>query len=139
MSKTQILIDGLNHALNREVTTFLRYMMQAARIKGIENAPVRAMYQSEVTDEVGHATDLADRIVMLGGVPKLDPEMSKIPDNVRDMLRNDIAEEQKDVAHYMKLAELAEKCGEFDLKLRMEEQASDEAGHAREMRRLLGD
>jgi bacterioferritin len=59
------MIAGLNEQLNREVTTFLRYMLQAAMIKGAPWQPVRNMYLQEVTDEVGHAQYLAGRIVML--------------------------------------------------------------------------
>ena len=54
------------------------------------------------------------------------------------MLENDINEEQADVKHYLKLASLAEEEGLIDLKVKMEEQAADEAGHAEEMTRLLG-
>ncbi|MEZ6070485.1 MAG: ferritin-like domain-containing protein [Pirellulales bacterium] len=70
------LIEGLNHALNREVSTFLRYMLQGASIKGAQWAPAREMYLGEVTDEVGHALYLAEKIVMLGGTPKRCSECS---------------------------------------------------------------
>ncbi|HPK67103.1 MAG TPA: ferritin-like domain-containing protein, partial [Thermoanaerobaculia bacterium] len=63
------LIAGLNEQLNREVTTFLRYMLQAASIKGAANEVVRELYLEEVKDEVGHAQYLANQIVMLGGTP----------------------------------------------------------------------
>ncbi|MCA9100710.1 MAG: ferritin-like domain-containing protein [Planctomycetales bacterium] len=132
------LIEGLNHALNREVSTFLRYMLQGASIKGAQWAPAREMYLGEVTDEVGHALYLAEKIVMLGGTPMLDPDLTPPPSDVRKMLENDIAQEQIDVKGYIKLAELADKEGLADLKLRMEDQAADEAGHAEAMQRLLG-
>ncbi len=132
------LIKGLNHALNREVSTFLRYMLQGASIKGAEWEPARQMYLSEVTDEVGHAMYLADKIVMLGGTPTLAPDLTPPPSDVPTMLENDIAEEQVDVKGYMELAELAEKDGLVDLKLKMEDQAADEAGHAEAMQRMLG-
>lgn len=132
------LIQGLNHALNREVSTFLRYMLQGASIKGAEWEAARQMYLSEVTDEVGHAQYLAGKIVMLGGTPTLAPDLTSPPGDVRKMLENDIAQEQVDVEGYMKLASLAEKECLVDLKMKMEEQAADEAGHAEEMRRLLG-
>lgn len=132
------LIDGLNHALNREVSTFLRYLLQASMIKGAEWDPVRTLYKSEVVDEVGHAQYLAAKIVMLGGTPKLSPDLAPPPASVRDMLANDIEQERIDVVGYMKLAALAEKEGLFELKMKMEEQAADEDGHAEELRRLLG-
>ena len=136
--KNNDLIDGLNHALNREVSTFLRYILQAATIKGAEWESVRSMYREEVTDETGHAQYLADKIVMLGGVPKLEPDLTAPPAAVREMLERDIAEEKADVEGYMKLAELAEQAGLPDLKMKMEEQAADEAAHAETMTRMLG-
>jgi bacterioferritin len=137
MSK-QELIEGLNHALNREVSTFLRYMLQAASIKGAECQNVRSMYESEVTDEVGHAQYLSNQIVMLGGTPRLSPDLTAPPPDVRTMLKNDIEQERLDVEHYMKLAKLAETEGLMALKMKMEEQAADEDGHRQEMQRLLG-
>lgn len=132
------LSQGLNEQLNREVTTFLRYMLQAASIRGAEHEPVREMYLSEVTDEVGHAQYLSNQIVMLGGQPTLAPDLTPPPEGVREMLENDIAEEANDVKNYMRLASLAEEEGHFALKLQMEEQAADEDAHGQEMRRLLG-
>lgn len=132
------LVAGLNHALNREVSTFLRYMLQAASIKGAELQHVRTMYEAEVPDELGHAQYLAGQIVMLGGVPRLAPNLTPPPTDVRQMLTNDIEQEREDVRHYMKLASLAEKEGLIALKLQMEEQAADEDRHSQEMRRLLG-
>jgi len=132
------LIEKLNHALNREVSTFLRYLLQASTIKGAQWESVRAMYQTEVTDEVGHAQYLADKIAMLGGTPKLEPDLTPPPAEVTAMLENDIAEEETDVKGYMALADLADEAGMPELKMKMEEQAADEAHHAEEMRRLLG-
>jgi bacterioferritin len=132
------LISGLNDQLNREVTTFLRYMLQAAGVKGAQWQNVREMYQAEVTDEVGHAQYLADQISMLGGTPKLQPDLSPPPGDVREMLKNDIREEATDVKNYTRRAALAEKEGLFALKMKMEEQAADEDEHREAMQRLLG-
>ena len=65
---TQELVKSLNQQLNREVKTFLRYMLQAASIKGAEHETVRRMYLEEVSDEVGHAQYLANQIAVLGGL-----------------------------------------------------------------------
>lgn len=137
MSK-QELIDGLNQQLNREVSTFLRYMLQAASIKGAQYESVRGMYMKEVADEVGHAQYLANQIVMLGGTPKLDPDLTPPPTDVRQMLEADAGQEGTDVKNYIKLAELAEAEGLIALKMQMEDQAADEDEHGHEMQRLLG-
>lgn len=132
------LIQALNHALNREVSTFLRYMLSAARIKGAQWAAVRDMYSAEVVDEVGHATYLADKIVMLGGTPELNPDLTPPAEDVMDMLRYDISQEFIDVQGYLRLAEIAGAEGMIDLQKHMEEQAADEAQHADVMQRMLG-
>ena len=132
------LIEKLNDQLNREVTTFLRYMRQAASITGAENESVRQMYLAEVTDEVGHAQYLANQIEQLGGTPELSPDLSTPPEDVEDMLAADAAEEESDVKNYTRLAEMAEEQGLIALKVAMEEQAVDEDEHRQEMQRLLG-
>ena len=132
------LIQGLNDQMNREVTTFLRYMLQAASIRGAEYEAVREMYLEEVTDEVGHAQYLANQISLLGGTPKLDPDLTPPPSNVMEMLKRDAEAEQEDVKHYSHLAELAGEEGLMHLKLHLEDQAADEGAHGQEMRRLMG-
>lgn len=135
---SQELLDRLNQQLNREVSTFLRYMLQAASIKGAQYESVREMYLEEVTDEVGHAQYLANQIEMLGGTPTLDPDLTPPPDDVAEMLRSDAEEEKMDVENYEHLASLAEEKNLVALKNAMEEQAVDEDEHGQEMRRLLG-
>lgn len=134
----QELISGLNQQLNREITTFLRYMRQAASIKGAEYESVREMYLKEVPDEVGHAQYLTNQIVLLGGSVKMAPDLAPPPADVRQMLEHDAREEANDVKNYVRLALLAEKEGLFALKLQMEQQAADEDSHGQEMQRLLG-
>lgn len=136
--KNDDLITKLNDQLNREVSTFLRYMRQAAAIKGAANDSVRSMYLTEVTDEVAHAQYLANQIVHLGGTPVLTPDLSPVPATVDEMLVADIAAEGADVTNYIALAAMAEAEGHFALKQTMEEQAADEDSHRQEMSRLRG-
>lgn len=130
------LIDGLNKQLNREVSTFLRYMLQAATIKGAPYETVRAMYLEEVKDEVSHAQYLANQIDMLGGFPKLEPDLTPPPPTLSQMLEHDAIEEKIDVQNYIRLAQMAEDEGHYALKMKMEEQAADEDEHGQELLRL---
>jgi bacterioferritin len=132
------LKSKLNEQLNREVSTFLRYMLQGAIIKGAEWESVRAMYLAEVMDEVGHAQLLANQLAVLGAIPDLKPQLGPPPTSPRDMLAHDIAEERTDVANYIALAALAEQHGMISLKMAMEQQAADEDEHGQTMQRLLG-
>lgn len=133
----QELVKELNKALNREISTAVRYIVQGAAIQGQKNEPLRAMYRGEVTDEIGHAQYLADKIVALGGTPQPAPKFSSLPDNVGAMVKYDVTQEEHDVEAYTQLAKLAEDAGEIELKLRMEEQAADESRHAEELRRMV--
>ncbi|PIU45060.1 MAG: hypothetical protein COS95_05705 [Ignavibacteriales bacterium CG07_land_8_20_14_0_80_59_12] len=126
MSK-EALIEGLNEALNRELSTIIRYLLQGSIIRGRQNQLLRNMYRGEVGDEMGHAQYLVDKIVMLGGTPKVNPDLTPPPIDVEKMIDYDLAKQESDVAHYKKLAELAEQIGDIELKMQMEEQA----GHGR--------
>jgi bacterioferritin len=133
------LLQGLNEQLNQEVSTALRYLVQAAIIKGSQWEPVRSMYEDEIGDEIGHARYLANQIAMLDTMPQLDLHLTPPPSDVRQMLERDAEAEREDVQRYIQLAHLAEEEGLMELKLRMEQQAADEAAHGMRMRRLLGE
>jgi bacterioferritin len=129
------LIEGLHEALNRELSTFIRYMLQGSFIRGRKNQSLREMYRDEVGDEIGHAQYLADMIVTLGGTPTVKPDLTP-PADVDKMIDNDLAKEESDVAHYKKLAALADQRGNVELKMKMEEQAADDSRHADELRQM---
>ncbi len=136
MAQNSHLLAQLDDALNREISTVVRYMLQSSTIKGTSNEPLRQMYRNEVSDEIGHAQYLSDKIVMLGGKPQAKPNFKPIPSGIAEMVKNDLAAEEDDVAHYKKLATMAEEAGDIELKLRMEEQAADESRHAEQLRRM---
>ncbi|MDQ3024395.1 MAG: hypothetical protein M3R04_08450 [bacterium] len=133
------ITEALAHALNREVSTILRYLVQGSMVMGAQWDSVRTMYHTEAVAEMVHAKYLADKLVILGITPKLTPQMPSPPKSPAEMLRNDIREELVDVAGYKKLAEMADKEGLIELKVQMENQAADEEGHAELMTRLLGE
>lgn len=137
--QNQELIQGLNEQLNLEISTALRYLVQAAIIKGSQWEPARSMYEQEIADEIGHARYLANQLAMFDTTPRLDPHVTLPPSEVRQMLEQDAEAEREDVERYIHLARLAEEEGLVALKLRMEQQAADEDEHGQRMRRLLGE
>lgn len=136
MSKAK-LIQGLNEDLAHELGTVLRYTYQAGHCFGNFAMGVRAMLHEEAIEELGHATFLTDAIVDLGGEPTTVPSEFPKEKNLKAMLELDLKMEEADVARYTRHAELAGELGEVDLKLKLEEMAADEAGHARKLRRIL--
>jgi bacterioferritin len=131
------LIEGLNQDLAAEWGTIIRYTHQAAHAFGFAGAEIREMFVGEAQDELGHARFLTDVIVDLGGTPTTIPKEFAKPQALKAMLELDLEMELQDVANYTERAKQAEELGLVELKLKLEEMASDEAGHARELRRLI--
>ena len=137
MSTKETLIQGLNEDLAAEYGTVIRYTYQSGKAFGLMGAELRELLTSEIADELGHAAFLTDVIVDLGGEPVTEPVSFRKPDGLRQMLALDEEMELQDVKNYVAHAELAGELGYVELKLKLEEMAADEAGHARELRRIL--
>jgi bacterioferritin len=137
MYTKEALIAGLNEDLAAELGTIIRYTYQAGHSFGFWGLKLREWFAAETQDELGHATFLAEMIVDLGGEPTTTPKTFEKPETLREMLELDVSMELHDVENYIKHAELAGQLGQVELKLKLEEMAADEAGHARELRRIL--
>jgi bacterioferritin len=131
------LIKGLNDDLAAEWGTVIRYTYQSGKALGLAGAELREILGREVEDELGHASFLTDVVIDLGGEPTTTPKEFAKPEGLKAMLELDLELELADVASYMEHARLADQLGEVELKVKLEEMAADEAGHARLLRRLL--
>ena len=69
----QDLIDGLNEDLAAEYQAVIMYRSYASLVSGPNRPELRAFFESEIPDELGHAAFLADKIVALGGAPTTRP------------------------------------------------------------------
>jgi bacterioferritin len=136
MSKEE-LIQGLNEDLSAEWGTIIRYTYQAGRSFGILGAELREIFTRETQDELGHAAFLTDVIIDLGGEPTTIPKQFEKPEDLKAMLELDLKMELEDIQHYIEHAKMADELDNVELKMKLEEMAADEAGHARELRRLL--
>lgn len=137
MPTKQELIEKLNEDLAAEWGTIMRYTYQAAMSFGLVGVELREMFEEEVQDELGHAAFLTDAIVDLGGDPTTTPKPFDKPTELKAMLELDLEMELQDVENYVAHAKMADELGLVELKLKLEDMAADEAGHARELRRIL--
>jgi bacterioferritin len=131
------LIHGLNEDLSAEWGTVIRYTYQAGKSYGVPGIELREMLKEETQDELGHAAFLTDVIIDLGGEPTTMPNEFAKPEDLKGMLKLDLEMEQQDVKNYIKHAKLAGELGLHELQMKLDEMAADEAGHARELRRIL--
>jgi bacterioferritin len=136
MSK-EALIKGLNEDLAAELGTVIRYTYQSSKAMGFAGFELREILEDEIADELGHAAFLMDIIVDLGGEPTTTPLQFDKPEGLKAMLELDLEMEKQDVENYRSHAALAEDLGMVELQMKLEEMAADEAGHARELRRLV--
>jgi len=67
-------IKLLNEALATELICVLRYKRHFFMAKGINAESVAAEFLEHATEEQGHADQIAERIVQLGGEPNLSPD-----------------------------------------------------------------
>jgi len=63
----------LNQALATELICVLRYKRHYFMARGIHAATVAAEFQEHAAEELGHADQIAERIVQLGGEPDFSP------------------------------------------------------------------
>jgi bacterioferritin len=131
------LIAGLNQDLAAELGTVIHYTYQAAKCYGLQGAELRELLSKEALDELGHAAYLMDVIQDLGGEPTTTPKQFEKPMDLKGMLELNVKMEAEDVANYLAHSELAGQLKLPELRMKLEEMAADEAGHGRELRRLV--
>lgn len=139
MSDKTALIAGLNEDLAAEYQAVIMYRTYASLVTGPFRQELRAFFESEIPDELGHAALLADKIVSLGGTPTVTPAPVPTAQDNRTMLENALKGEEETIARYTKRIEQAEAAGEVAIRLQLENLIVDESTHRDDLRRMLMD
>jgi len=104
-------ISVLNAALATELVCVMRYRQHYFVSKGIHAESVANEFLTHSNEELGHADQLAKRIVQLGGTPDMDPanltgrahaEYVEAP-SLRDMIRENLIAERIAVESYREM------------------------------------
>jgi bacterioferritin len=139
MSDVQALIEGLNEDLAAEYQAVVMYRTYASLVTGPYRQELKAFFESEIPDELGHAAFLADKVVALGGIPTTTvPEVPIVRTN-REMLEIALQAEVDTIERYTKRIEQAEKVGDISVKVQLEDLIVDESQHRDDIRRMLTD
>ncbi|HVL81945.1 MAG TPA: ferritin-like domain-containing protein [Actinomycetota bacterium] len=131
------LIALLNDDLGHELQAVCVYLYQYAVASGIKGHDLRQIIEPEIADELGHAKFLADKIVALGGEPRIEPAAWEPKRDVRSMLEYNLKLEREAIAGYTERADQAKEFGDVGLAVRLEDIVADETEHAELMERLL--
>jgi bacterioferritin len=132
------LIAGLNDDLAHEYAAVITYRTYASAVQGPYRQELRQFFAAEVTDELGHAQLLADKIVALGGVPTTQAAPVKYTEDPREMLQNALDDEIATLARYIDRRRAAEEAGEHGLAIDLDTVIADETKHRDELRLMLG-
>jgi len=131
------LIDGLNEDLAHEYQAVISYLLYSKMVHGVARLELGEFFQSEITDELGHAQFLAQKIVALGGTPTTEPAPVELPKDNRAMLEASLKAEKDTIERYTRRIEQAEAAGELGLKVDLEDLVSDETTHKEDIERIL--
>lgn len=107
----ETVIKLLNEALATELVCVLRYKRHFFMAKGIHADPVKAEFLAHANEEMGHADQLAKRIVELGGEPNFSPDGLSARshaeyvagDTLREMIKEDLIAERIAVESYREM------------------------------------
>jgi bacterioferritin len=135
----QTLIDNLNTDLAYELQAIIAYTRWSAEVSGPHRESLRAMFQREIPDELGHAQFLADKIAVYGGAPTTQPVSVPAALSNRDKLNAVLAMEELAIKNYTQRIAQAEELGETALKVRLEEMVEDETEHVEAVQMMLRD
>jgi bacterioferritin len=140
------VVKVLNEALATEIVCVLRYKRHYYMAQGIHSESVKAEFLEHAGEEQGHADQIAERIVQLGGEPDLNPDSLTARshaqyvegDSLADMIREDLVAERIAIDSYREIAQWLEGKDPTTRRI-MEEILAKEEEHAEDLNSLLQD
>ena len=99
----------LNGAIAREIQVAIQYMWQHVQWIGVKGYATKDAFESIAIEEMKHAESIAERLFYLGGIPTTKPEPIKVGKSLKEMLAQDVKDEEKAIAMYKQIIELARK------------------------------
>lgn len=133
----QALIDGLNEDLAFEYQAVIMYRTYASAVRGPYRQELRQFFEGEITDEMGHAQLLCDKIIALGGIPTTQSRPVTFTEDTREMFQNALEGERSTIERYVNRRKQAEEAGEFGLAIDLDTLIADESKHRDELRLML--
>jgi bacterioferritin len=138
------VIELLNQALATELVCVLRYRHDHFVAKGYASKAAATEFLEHSNEELGHADKIAERIVQLGGEPKLDPSglsarshaEYRIGKTVQEAIKENLIAERIAIESYREMAQFV---GDDDPTTRrmLEEILAVEEEHADDLADLL--
>ncbi len=132
MTKAE-LIDALNRDIADEFASAIQYINHASLISGARFVAIQSELLTHATEEMQHATTLAEQVAFLGGRPTTRVAEIKTSSDSEEMLREDLAGEKAAVAHYKERIRSAMEISEFGLARVLQDILVMEEEHVRDL------
>ena len=139
-----VVVKLLNEALATEIVCTLRYKRHYFMAKGIHAEPVAAEFLEHANQEQGHADQIAERIVQLGGEPDFSPQGLATRshaeyiegDSLLQMIKEDLVAERIAIESYLEMIAYLESRDPTTRRL-LESILANEEEHAEDLNSLL--
>jgi bacterioferritin len=124
------VLAALNQALKGELTAINQYFLHARMLDDWGFAKRGKAEYEESLEEMKHADQLIQRILLLGGLPNLQ-DLGKlyIGENLKEVIECDLRLELEGIDHYRKAIAICEQARDFVSRDLLVEILEDEEGH----------
>jgi bacterioferritin len=123
------LLEMLNGAIAREMQVSVQYMWQHVQWIGVKGYATKDAFESIARQEMKHAETIAERLFYLGGIPTTKPDPINVGDALKEMVAQDVKDEEKAIAMYKQIIEMARKEGDETTAFIFMEILKDEEDH----------
>jgi bacterioferritin len=137
MDKTE-LVELLNQDLEREFQSIVQYVQHVATISGAEYTSTVEELRLHLTQELAHATALAEQIDFLGGLPSTHVPIIATAADSRAALEADLALETEQLEHYRERVQQANDVGLADVAEALRPLLTETQEHVRDLSTALG-
>ncbi len=123
-------IENLQKALAMEMTAVQQYLLHAHVLDDWGLDVLATQMREEMTEELDHASRFIDRILFLGGDPKVKAGKTPgVAHALADLFAADLEEEKNAITFYSDAARAADEDRDIGTRILFEEIVLDEEGH----------
>ncbi|MBX5327291.1 MAG: ferritin-like domain-containing protein [Candidatus Bathyarchaeia archaeon] len=123
------LLGMLNDAIAREIQVSIQYMWQHVQWIGVKGFAVQGELKNIAITEMKHAEKIAERLFYLGDIPTTKPSPINVGKTLKEMIKQDIKDEQNAITLYKQIIDVAQKEGDVTTAFIFKEILEDEEEH----------
>lgn len=123
------LLELLNQSIARELQVSIQYMWQHVQWSGVKGFAVQEELKSIAIAEMKHAEAIAERLFYLGGIPTIKPTPIFVGQNLKEMIGQDVKDEEGAIKLYRQVIEVAKSEGDETTYNLFRQILADEEGH----------